>query len=404
MNKTITWCALMVMLLTGLAIGQLYSLGPVKTQTGTASETRSGDTAAAYYEAVNELLATGDASALQSVLHPDFINHSLDTDREGPADELIDVLLTLAGTFPGLQVAASIAVIQESIVAVSLTATGASWLGEGGIERCCSSQVTGYELLRIERGTIAERWAHAALPGPGIIESLSATDIEPAPLGRDLYLYQVTLDRFTRLDLQNPEGTVLVVESGAVDVVEVDIPTGQAPRSQVSATLAPGDSRAVRSGVAFSLRNTGLERASLLLVTLDIVDFSRIQLASPAGDVSHVPGVQYELLAYGPGALADSGPLLLEARLVALPSGSQITGHIVQEAEIALIVDGHIEVGIAEGHVRQMTGQGTARRQTDQVSVVAGQAIAVSRGTEISYHAVESDTAILLLFTITPTN
>ncbi|MCC6945084.1 MAG: ester cyclase, partial [Thermomicrobiales bacterium] len=191
MNKTITGCALIVMLLTGLAIGQLYALGPVKMQTGTASDARSGDAAAAYYEAVNELLATGDASALQAVLHPDFINHSLDADREGPADELIDVLLTLAGAFPGLQMEASIAVIQESIVAVSLTATGAAWMGEGGIERCCASRATGYEVLRIERGKIAERWAHAALPGPAIIESLGATDVAPALAVRDLYLYAV---------------------------------------------------------------------------------------------------------------------------------------------------------------------------------------------------------------------
>jgi hypothetical protein len=275
-------------------------------------------------------------------------------------------------------------------------------MGEGGIERCCASRATGYEVLRIERGKIAERWAHAALPGPAIIESLGATDVAPALAVRDLYLYAVTLDRFTRLDLQNLEGTMLVVESGAVDVVEVGMPTGQALRSTVSTTLTPGDSRAMQSGAPLSLRNTGLERVSLLLVTLDTVDFSRIQIASPAGDASYVPGVRYELLAYGPGALADSGPLKLEARLVALSSGSQISGHIVQQAEIALIVTGHIEVEIVDGHVRQMTGQGTARRHTDRVSIAAGQAIAVSRDTELAYRAVESDTAILLLFTLTP--
>src|SRR5680860_266055 len=99
MNKTAVVFALTLMLLTGLVVGQIYSLGAPGLATVPASNPQALRTSERFYMAVNTLLESGDASSLRAVLHPGFIDHAAGGEDPGTARDLETELLAVRASF-----------------------------------------------------------------------------------------------------------------------------------------------------------------------------------------------------------------------------------------------------------------------------------------------------------------
>src|SRR5688572_9290932 len=105
MARTARAIALMLMLLTGVVLGQLYRLDSPGAATIPAANPLALQTAERFYAAVNSLLETGDPSALRGTLHDRFVDRASDHESPASAGELEDQLLALRQSLPGIRVA-----------------------------------------------------------------------------------------------------------------------------------------------------------------------------------------------------------------------------------------------------------------------------------------------------------
>lgn len=132
----------------------------VRPATGSSTATTTIGPVSAYVAAVNQLLRTGDATALDAVVADDFVDHGpsavFGSDRAG----LTRHVRVLRASYPDLAFSLDDALSSGSRVSVRLTAKGQrarTFLGTPMPDG--RSTWTTWELFRVERGQVVERWA-----------------------------------------------------------------------------------------------------------------------------------------------------------------------------------------------------------------------------------------------------
>src|SRR5215218_9067546 len=76
MGRSLVWTLSIVLaLVTGAVLSQSVALVTAPPM-GTAPSETSAEVARVFYETVNRVLRTGDASALEDTVAPDFVDHS----------------------------------------------------------------------------------------------------------------------------------------------------------------------------------------------------------------------------------------------------------------------------------------------------------------------------------------
>ncbi len=141
MPKPVAPFAIALALITGAWFGQAYTLftsvEPVQAEDTVAKA--AVNTVWRYYDAIDILLRTADASALHAVIAPDFIDHvdepSSPTDRDG----LVGYLTSLRETYPELRLVPQEVVAEGDQVVARLrqpTASAArSWASRSSAKR-----------------------------------------------------------------------------------------------------------------------------------------------------------------------------------------------------------------------------------------------------------------------------
>ena len=281
MPKTAAGIAILLTLIIGMIVGQLHLVAGNRVITPPVSKQKSADPrmAAAFYESLNQLIRTGDASGVHAVVATGFVDNSPFLPEPGTTE-------TLLRYFQGLHAAASGAVIQVedvtadgALIAVRLQLVGVAGLTVAGLP-VLSSSAKSYELLRIESDKVTERWASASLPA--LVESVGAFDIRfDANLLREPRLERVVLAPNAELSVNDHHGTILRVESG---MLKFALLTPDATASAVHPDhdpvhppanddiLNPGESVSIQPQRSFRIRNTGPEEASLVWLSIRNVD------------------------------------------------------------------------------------------------------------------------------------
>jgi hypothetical protein len=403
MPKTAAILALTLMLLTGLVLGQLLSLGP--TQSAALPETGSdaAQTAERFYAAINAVLESGDASSLRAILHPSFVDHAPAGEDSGTARDLESDLLALRAMFPGLRLESSSTISGGDMVASSLIAVGSAQADVSGI--AVETQLTGpdFELLRVAGGMVVERWASAVLPKPPGVELLASVDVDRLPIERAIVLERFTFDASASRSLGDNKGTVIIVESGSIAIhlntSHMDALAGTPPVPEDGELLTAGTIRLIPTGVPFRLKTPREQTASVLQVRTDAL--------RPGGNDHEpqfrqeiAPGVIREGLAYGNRLLPNGGPFTLTMYQVTLWPQSSIVKHDVAAGEIAWVMDGAVHVDVAQGDVRTTTMDGLGARQAGTQQLATGQGITGYPGAEVTYRVPSRSPATILLITL----
>jgi quercetin dioxygenase-like cupin family protein len=403
MNRTAAGFALMLTLLTGLVLGQLSSLGSIRSAEIPASSPLALETAASFYGAVNTTLETGDPVALRTVLHGDFINHSHISESTRTAGELEESLLALRQAFPDLRFLASDSAVQDALVISSMTTTGNTQAVMGGVAMENGPLWTGYEILRIHKDRVIERWASPALPiAPRISTVATIATIGQAPVFRTLRIERLTFERNARHNISSHAGSVIIVESGTFGT-QLDPNGSEHGGSQDATLIAPGDSVTVPAAMPFWIANMDGQSGSVLLLTIGVVNSGEQHGAttSPSGPT---PGITWELLASGSSIRPNNGPFRLEVHRVQIGPGTGIANHAIVETELMLVTEGTIEIAIRSGDAGFLTEHKTIARQSGSLILTPGQGIAVPADTELSYRATGQSSATLWLVTVKPVN
>jgi hypothetical protein len=168
---------------------------------------------------------------------------------------------------------------------------------------------------------VVERWASSAVPEPPRAELLASVQVGKQPTGGELKLERITFERSSSRTLAKHGGTVVIVESGAIDVHlnvnGAESAPGTPPVPRDGDQLTAGDVRLIPAGIPFRLTTGRLQAASVLQLRVEELPPGDRAVATPAVQ-NLAPGVTRELLAHVAPILAGGGPFTLSMHRVTL--------------------------------------------------------------------------------------
>jgi mannose-6-phosphate isomerase-like protein (cupin superfamily)/predicted ester cyclase len=387
--------ALVLMLLTGLTVGQLHSLAPAKQPLAAIppASAATSRTAVAFYDAIDVLLETGDTSSLRMAVHPGFANHSHLSEEPGAIDSLETWLLTIRESSPDLRLSVSEVVTQNDLIAVDLIQTGTPESTIAGLPVMFPQVSNGYELLRVENGLVIERWASPALPGQidpsvaGFDEMAVSDSIREPRIERLELAHQATLSSAEHM------GAILIVESGALNL--------SIPGLSHSELLEPGEIRTIPPETRYNIWNRGQEPVSVISLTILQVNSNHYS-TSQSNDIIETGGVRRQLLAGGATIRPDHGPFQLQVGHALAAPGTAIPVHKINDLEMLLVTEGTVEATLEQGWAFSLSDLGGLKTEKDVAIVGPDQAISAGFGTELSYEVTGNDPAEFWLITVMP--
>ena len=412
MSRVVSVLALILMLLTGLVLGQMSTLGRRPMQIAATSDSGSAETARAFYRAINLYLETGDAQALQQSLAPEFVGHAPYVAGNESAESFLQYVASLRATFPGLRLAASGLSAQAGIVAMDVTLTGNTAGAFAGMPVDAGSGTSGYEVLRIEGQQIAERWGSRDLPP--FYQSVIAVDMPIAAYAHpEPRIERLKFESNGFLEFIDYDGFILIAETGAMTWQVVSYPEAGAdsatatpvldsfslPEAGASVEMAPGESIAVPAGVRFRIVNSGLGPAAALIISI------RQALLSMEGSLSHKViesiGMERIFLAGGvaPVTYEDSTRSIVVGK-VGLSPGSDIPRHTTGDVELLVVIEGEIDVTVQQGQVVWSQPGKRFVAVDERQTISAGQGVGANPGAVVEFRASGDEPATLWIMTI----
>ncbi|MEZ4504707.1 MAG: hypothetical protein R2848_02320 [Thermomicrobiales bacterium] len=116
-----TAVALMLALLSGFALAQLWSLDPVRLRSiQSVPSSQVEATTLAFYQGMNDYLDSGSDDALRKMLHPAFVSHQSGGLATGNEKSLFQQLDAIKQHFPGLRIEPRITPISGTAASVTL--------------------------------------------------------------------------------------------------------------------------------------------------------------------------------------------------------------------------------------------------------------------------------------------
>jgi predicted ester cyclase len=407
MPRHVAIVALGLMLLTGIVIGQLHTLGVDQPTIVAATDTSDTNTAGRFYERVNRFLADGEEEPLRDVLQPEFIDHSGSASADGSADDLLRYLSSLRNTFPGLRFRVTGLLAQGDSVAAYVSTAGDTAGQFAGVEVAAPGDGEGFEVLRVEAGKIAERWGSLGLPP--LFETVLEVDGPPdtASLVEPAFERRI-LEPNGQFTMENELGGVLVAEKGSISLsvegvaeprpgsVEVASSVTTPISAEETTRLQPGESLSMPAGRWFRIWNSGADESSFLMLSLSRSNPGDFGFPAPDLDA---PNVEREVLAPSGQLRSHHGPYTISIGRAVLPVDATIPAHRTGEWELVTVIRGTIEAEASGGFTWILRGD-ASQTFRGAVSVPAGKGVTANEGAEISYQVAGSEPAEIWLITM----
>lgn len=280
--------ACLLALATGLALlrtGELLTSSAPLVSAPSVSPAVAANAAVVrrFYAAVNGFVHDGDATALDAVVAPDFLDHVNRPGLPATRSGLLSYLGALRATFPALRLTVASAVADQ---------TGGRVLAQVRLDGTASGDALGlplpadtvwgpFDAFRVAAGQVREHWGSR---DPSIVEQTLAQAHLALPTGPQ---HVVTLDRLSfpprAVQATQPltEPRLDYVESGTLDVAvgsrsaapaEVWGARGSEPAATIAAgsaaTVSSGDVLVLPKGATFTARIASRDSTSLLEVDM----------------------------------------------------------------------------------------------------------------------------------------
>jgi mannose-6-phosphate isomerase-like protein (cupin superfamily) len=391
MSRIASVIALLAILLTGVLIGQMRQFRVSSVEPVPARSGDSGIVTDRFYAAIEHLLRTGDAAPLRDVTSPDYVEHRrLDRDP-GTRETLERDLVALRAQHPEIRIAAERLTEDRELVASQVRLSGIADPMLAGVPVDLPRHGPGYELLRIQGKRVVERWTGSPIPGH-VREVAVIDDMSDSQRARRPVLERLMLAPLATFDDRSHLGAVVIVESGSLRLREGDADV-EAER------LEPGDVRAFAPGAEFALWN--IHRESAMALIFSIRSFSP---ASAFGSETAQAGVGRTAMTGGSLLKPAAGAMSLRAGHSVAAPGTAIRRHAVEGAEVLMVVEGRVEVAVADGYVWMVEDTGLLAMRRETFEIGAGHAVATDAGSEVSYTVTGDGPAEFWYFTVMPGN
>jgi hypothetical protein len=410
MSRNAILTALVLALLTGIVLGQLRGLRAPVSTTISASNPLGLVAAETFYAGINELLATGNPDALRPIADDAYVEHGVPPYPDSLAS-LEEYLLGVRNVFPRARYVATDTIAQGDLVISRLAIDGPLESDSTGAPLASTGHSPGFDVLRVERGRIIERWPSAAQPAPASIETVDfPVLLENAIVPQAARLERLTIDPHGRYASELHGGTMLLIESGEVEVHQQSayasasylVPAARSAADfTISGTHVAGETVAIPATMSFRVANTGATNASVLALTIVLLS-NNAPMVTAEWDVDPGIGMSRTLLVSGvpvPDSIAEIG---LRLHQIALGPGAEIPRHLVTGGELLLVIEGRAEVFMHAGHAGVVTEQGMVSRRDGVIPLAAGQGLGANEESELACRAIGETGALLLLVTIEP--
>lgn len=413
MRHAATALSLCIALIGGFVLALVWGQPPLRSSSIQAvPSTDIEETALAFYRAVNIYLDSGDEASLRRLLHPDFVNHGPGSLAGGNAASFIQQLDSIRGLYAGIQLEPEIVYLGDNTASVSLSFSDQQRHELAGIGIDAVAVVGRFDLVRVERRRIAERWSSAPLAGE--LDAYPALSIDlPLALNRLVArVQQISLDGASDPTV-NPFGhLLLIVQSGDVRLEVVKSATIPTAQWQMEDGW-PTDPAPIVPGVT---------------VTLDQME----AVLLPAGTQFRVwddgsPGADVLALEFGPPVSGEGSPPLpiLDGPGATLWSGISLSGvgkrltisfgHAtllpqatlsspeVEGMALTWVSGGSFEMSVSRGTMRVRDAGGLRSQPNDGIALLqAGDAGTAGPGSDIAYRVTGSTSAMVWFFSILP--
>jgi len=404
MTKCAAIVAILLTLITGMILGQLRLVAGSRVAAPPTSLQTSPDTqlAAAFYESLNQVIRTGDVSGVYAKVTPSFVDNSPYQPASGTAESLVRYFRGLHTVAPNAVLEVEDVTADGKLIAIRLKITGVGDLTIAGLP-VQSPTAESFELLRIEGGRVAERWAGALLSAFG--ESLGEIDIRyDADMLREPRLEKLVFPPGAELNINDHQGTILRVEAGVVMFAAAAPTTYQAgndasPTAEESVVLPAGDSVSIQPMRSFLIRNTGRELATLVWLSIREVE-SQVDPSAPNNHFDAGNSIGVSLLAGGVPIRPGQGPFDVVIDRMVAPPGTSIPLHTTGEFEMLLVESGTADVAIQEMFVLGVTDDGALKMQKHSFRLEAGDGIAAPSAAELEYLTASDETTVVWVITV----
>jgi hypothetical protein len=423
MRRSLAWpLSIVLAVVTGAALSQMA--GPVTASfPATAQSDATATVARHYYEAINEVLRTGDPSALDSAVAAELVEHAAlpgaTADRSGlgqylaavhafaPKARILVTDLTAVGdraiatvTMQGLD--------QQSFLDASFATAPIVW--------------GRTDVVRVVDRRVVEHWSDTA----GIV-SLEALDSiptgTPLPAEPGLAFERVTFRPGDHAEGSARETRLLRLESGTLTVsidadsaepafvtVGTDDATAGTPRPAAAGatlTLSSGDSVALPISSAYTIRNDGVVAATALAVAVYAAD-EPSRSAPPADPALPAPlspwpvelGVQ-SLVGGTAHGLAE-GRATARLGRVTLAPGAALPPLATSGSLLLSVETGSADYAATNGAAWVRNGTNGASQEMTTGLLAAGDGALLSAGVAITFRNTGDVPAVVWLLTLVP--
>jgi predicted ester cyclase len=413
MPRHIAAVALLLMLLTGLLVGQAYNLD--RGVRSISPPSSSVETARLFYAAIDQYLQTGEPAGLADLLAPNFGDHTPLTENDQSTTGLFHYLDSLRATFPDLRLEVGAISGQGSTVAANIAFRGKTSGTFAGLSVDLDPAMHCFELLQVENRRIAERWSNSDLP-PRFVNVLQI-DVPPVPDSiPNLPVERLTIEPDAAISFHKSDGFVLLGETGSASIsVESDDlasdrfeKTNPGRSGETSNTerlariLGPNEAIELAPRLEVDIRNEGEEVASVVLVEL-LHLFPTDRMGGRSGLFQTTPGVERTTLGLNNQILQSQSALNISIGRATMPPGSVISRHAVAMGEEMIVVDGSMLTTVFHGSAAWTRPGVPFKAILDQQIISAGQGIGTNPGSEIEYRAAGLGPTTILFVNVQPT-
>ncbi len=407
MPKPVGSLTIALALITGAWFGQAYTffapINPIQTEDTAIKATVNS--VWRFYDAIDILLRTADASALHDVLAPDFVDHVDEPGTPSDRDGLVSYLASLRDTHPSFRLAPQDIVAQGDRVVARLTLTGAGGGTILGVPLAGKEPWPRVDMVRVHEGRIAERWGDPIGYAPSnrlFSETLTFShhgDLIPM-LRRVTVAPEASAVSFTWLG-----PAIISIESGGLEVTAATRVTSTfepAFASLQPKTLKAGDSFPVADGFTFTFANRTASTAVFLVLTLVPPGPAGVPIIPDGADTAD-EAITIQDLAGNTAIMANPGHLSLNLARVTLAPGARLGLHPVAGLEI-VVIDAGTGTATIVGPMVSAWLRDTKERSIaaeDSVLLLQGYSLTVSKGASTAYANETAQPTTLLLLTVT---
>jgi hypothetical protein len=350
----------------------------------------------AFYSALDQVLASGDRSALDTLVSGDYVDHAGEGAVDRSADDLVEQLAAFRVAFPDARLTVRNIEPSAGNLVVSVEPIDLQMIPVAGLSLHHQPSPGGHEVLHIYDGKVIERWSIALPLIPATTFPAATCSVDGTiNTGQRLDRIRLTGDDIFRWTLRGP--AILAVESGSVrsDIVFDD---AHMQTHHETSHLDEGSATLLATGGGIQLQRDGETTAQVLIYsTHHLMQTDIHPLEEPTG-------ANYTRLASNFLPLMQQGSWQMSIARLDLRDGESVDLDLPSGAVLLLTSnDARIAATAEHGTITTLDNDLDVVKRPHADTIEFGAAATITKASRVSFQVDGTGDGSVWLITMVPT-